>query len=223
MKHRDPDAPRRMHVALAAEAAATLDDDSIHVWSLPRRLADGRQPLLALLAAYLDAEPASLELVIQAHGRPMLAPPHAGIDFNWSHSGKRAMVVLARHLPQLGVDIEYPRPRRDVLALARRFFAVSEHTWLESLPPSRRDDAFVQLWTAKEAVLKAHGRGLAYGLERVAFTLDEEGIHASAFSGDVGAVDSWRLRHWPVAGGGHATLAWQGDDRQVRHFTSPSP
>lgn len=222
MHRQDPDEPWHAHVVHAAEVARTLDDDNIHVWSLPRQHAEGRQPLLTLLSAYLDTAPTNLELVIQPHGRPMLAAPHAAIDFNWSHSGTQAMVVLARHLPQLGVDIEYPRPRRDVLALARRFFAASELALLESLPPQQRDDAFVQLWTAKEAVLKAHGRGLAYGLDRVAFTLDDGGIHAEHFSGDISAPDAWQLRHWLVSGGGHVTLAWQGRDRRVRHFTFPS-
>lgn len=222
MHHQDPDEPWHTHIAHASEVARTLDEGSIHVWSLPRQHADGRQPLLALLASYLDTQAINLKLRIHAHGRPALEAPHAVLDFNWSHSGTQAVVVLARHLPQLGVDIEYPKPRRDVLALARRFFAPSEQQLLESLSASRRHEVFLQLWTAKEAVLKAHGHGLAYGLERVAFTLDKDGIRAAQFSGEIGSSDAWQLRHWPVSGDGHVTLAWQGSDRRILHFAFTS-
>jgi 4'-phosphopantetheinyl transferase len=200
-----------------------LDEASIHIWWLPWERRAGRAPLLALLAAYLDMPPSDVHLACGRHGRPALAAPAAALGFNWSHSGKRAVVALSRHLPRLGVDVEYPRVRRDGLALARRFFAASEYHQLEQLDAAARHEAFVQLWTAKEAVLKAHGRGLAYGLDRVTFTLAGAGARARQFAGSVGGADTWQLRHWPLPDAAWATLAWQGGAREVRHFTPASP
>jgi 4'-phosphopantetheinyl transferase len=201
-------------------AADTLTDGSIHLWWLPWRRGGGRAPLLALLGAYLAVPASEVQLESGAHGRPVLAAPGAALDFNWSHSASRAVVVLARRLPRLGVDVEYPRARRDCLALARRFFAASEYQQLERLTPMARHKAFVQFWTAKEAVLKADGRGLAYGLDRVAFALEGTGVRARQFAGPVGAAGSWQLRHWPLPDAACATLAWQGGEREVRHFTA---
>src|SRR3546814_13489669 len=55
--------------------------------------------------------------------------------------------------------------------LAERFFVRSETGALLALPAEAREAAFVRLWCAKEAVLKAHGRGLAFGLDRLEFAL----------------------------------------------------
>jgi 4'-phosphopantetheinyl transferase len=203
--------------------ANTLDDASIHLWWLPWQRGQGRSPLLGLLAAYLAIPPAEVRLESGAHGRPALAAPAAALDFNWSHSANRAVVALARRLPRLGVDVEYPRAGRDCLALARRFFSLPEYEQLEQLAPTARQRAFVQLWTAKEAVLKAHGRGLAYGLDRVTFTLAGASVRARQFAGPVGRADTWQLRHWPLPDAAWATLAWQGGAREVRHFTPASP
>src|SRR3546814_11324671 len=62
-----------------------------------------------------------------------------------------------------GADLELLRPRPRALALAERFFVRSETGALLALPAEAREAAFVRLWCAKEAVLKAHGRGLAFG------------------------------------------------------------
>lgn len=195
--------------------APSLDAGTIHVWWLAYRHAQGRAPLKSLLAAYLGTEPEAVSLVDGEHGRPALATPHA-IDFNWSHSGGHALVAIARGLPELGVDIEQLRPRRRVLALAERFFADTEYSLLTALPVTQRNDAFIHLWTAKEAVLKAHGRGLAYGLERVVFTLDHARVVPKAFQGDVGEVGTWQLRALAPAPNLCGNLAWHGTARQVR-------
>src|SRR3546814_19079607 len=68
-------------------------------------------------------------------------------------------------------SLELLRPRPRALALAERFFVRSETGALLALPAEAREAAFVRLWCAKEAVLKAHGRGLAFGLDRLEFAL----------------------------------------------------
>ncbi|HET7662317.1 MAG TPA: 4'-phosphopantetheinyl transferase superfamily protein, partial [Rhodanobacteraceae bacterium] len=160
------DDPRHARPAQPSAVATSLDDADIHVWWLPRQRDEGRAPLLRVLAGYLGTRPEAIALGVNPHGRPRLDGALAGhLDFNWSHSGEHAVIAVAHHLPALGVDIERVRPRRSYMALAERFFAASEHALLASLPEDQRLPAFVRLWTAKEAMLKAHGRGLAYGLD----------------------------------------------------------
>jgi 4'-phosphopantetheinyl transferase len=207
-------------VATAASAAATLCDDEVQVWQLPYRRSDGREPLRRMLASCLAVDADALAFVHGAHGRPVLDAPHAGLDFSWSHSGGRALLALARGLPELGVDIERMRPRPRALDLGARFFAADEGALLQQLPETARGAAFLALWTAKEAVLKGTGRGLAYGLERVAFTLDGEHVPRPAhFAGAAGPAADWHIQSLRPGPGFIGAVAWRGKRRRVRAFT----
>lgn len=203
-----------------AAAAALLDDQSLHVWHLGYRRAQGRSPLRRLLAAYLDTEPDDVRLVEDAHGRPRLQDaPARGLDFNWSHSGEHALVAIARGVVP-GVDIERRRPRRQALALARRFFDGAEVDALEALPEAARDDAFLELWTAKEALLKAHGRGIAYGLQRVLVAASPARLELLRFDGE--DVDAWQLQRLALAPDLVAAVAWRGAKRRIRSASLPT-
>jgi phosphopantetheinyl transferase len=69
----------------------------------------------------------------------------------------------------VGVDIEKSRPVADVVALAHRFFTAPEAAFLADCPASLRNEAFLTMWSAKEAGLKALGCGIDFGLNT--FTL----------------------------------------------------
>jgi 4'-phosphopantetheinyl transferase len=73
--------------------------------------------------------------------------------------------VLAR---EVGVDIEDTTRRTDVEAIAQRYFAPSERRDLAQAGRER----FYELWTLKEAYLKARGLGIAAALEKIAFELE---------------------------------------------------
>ena len=65
----------------------------------------------------------------------------------------------------IGVDVEALRVVDDALALAERNFSAAECAALASAPPVHRDLAFLQIWTRKEACLKAIGSGLSIAPE----------------------------------------------------------
>lgn len=155
--------------------------------------------------------PAALIIARDGHGRPYLEAGTHRVDLNWSHSGERLFAACADRV-RLGVDIELLRPRPKALALARRFFAPEETAVLAALAddPAALQQAFTRLWCAKEAVLKAHGRGLSFGLEKVRFALDASGLpHLAACDPALGAVPDWRLDAWAPEPGYWATLAWR--------------
>jgi len=109
----------------------------------------------------------------------------------------------------VGVDLEYERPRKNALALARRYFHPAEVLWLAAQVDDRaRQTAFIRLWCAKEAVLKAHGRGLAFGLDRLQF--EERGgvLHLHVCDAALGIASHWRLRELQPHDGYRAALAW---------------
>lgn len=160
------------------------------------------------LAPQLQCAPQAIALLRDPRGRPRLAmPPDA--DIGWSHSGEGLLLAFGRGI-QIGVDLERERPRPRALDLARRFFDPSEAQWLEAqADEAARAAAFVRLWCAKEAVLKAHGRGLAFGLHRLVFA-ERDGV-LRLVDGDpaLGAAGQWQLREFVPRPGYRAALAWR--------------
>lgn len=163
------------------------------------------RPWLAqALAVPVDA----LALARDRSGRPRLDAPHAGFDASWSHSGDALLVALGDGV-RVGADLELLRARPRALELARRFFTPAEAATLTALPSDARDAAFVRLWCAKEAVLKAHGRGLAFGLDRLGFGLHDGAWHLDHCDPALGAAADWTLRAFTPLPGYVATLAWR--------------
>lgn len=209
--------------ASPASVAASLEPDAVHVWLLPYPRDSGRAPLRKLLGAYLGLPAEQIGFEAGPHGRPACAAASsAGLDFNWSHSGAYALAAVARSLPELGIDIEIPHPRQRAMALAKRFFAPAEHLALARLGPEAIESGFLRLWTAKEAVLKALGEGLQYGLHRVAFAMQDADIRPAAFEGEAAPAQAWTLHALPVAPA-FACMAWRGGARNVHLFREASP
>ncbi|MET0935271.1 MAG: 4'-phosphopantetheinyl transferase superfamily protein [Luteibacter sp.] len=198
-----------------------LADDEIHVWRATWSSGMGEARFGELLAAY--AGEGAPTVARGAHGKPHFPAPFDTLGFNRSHSGDVALFAIGRgpHGFQLGVDVERVRPRARAIELASRFFADNETDALKALPVDGQLDGFLRLWTAKEAVLKAHGGGLSYGLHRVAFRFVGAAVVPDAFDGDVGSASNWQVHPLSLGEGLHAALAWLGGERMVRVFTYP--
>ena len=189
-----------------------LGDDEIHVWHFPYQRRQGRAPLLELLASYRGAPADALHLVDGEHGRPRLADAaDPALDFNWSHCADHAVVAVARELAP-GIDIELLDERGNALRLAQRYFHPAEIAALSALPAPARSTAFLELWTAKEAVLKAMGRGIAFGLHRLQVTRGSPPRLVSLEGDDTAA---WQLLRLTVDDQHVAALAWRGGQRKL--------
>lgn len=160
------------------------------------------------LTETLDDASVARALVRDVHGRPRF-PDQSGYDVSWSHSGGRLLVALAEGV-EVGADIEQLRPRLRALEIAQRFFAPGEYDWLAALPDTERMLAFARIWCAKEAVLKAHGRGIAFGLHRFEIGQDATGaMQLQRADPALGAAEEWSLHEFTPAPGFHAALAWR--------------
>ena len=127
-----------------------------------RRALVTRAAVRALLARYLDRRPAELAFGAGPHGKPRLDPA-SPLRFNLSHSGPWALIAVA-HSAEVGVDVEHIHPRHDLPGLARKVFAEAERETIDAAPPAAREDAFYRHWVAKEAFVKATGRGIGASL-----------------------------------------------------------
>jgi 4'-phosphopantetheinyl transferase len=203
-------------------AVPHLSHAEIHVWRLPWSTdAAEAAPFRALLSAY--AGPDAPEVARGEHGKPHFPGTAGTLGFSWSHSQDTALFAVGRGPAgfEVGVDVERIRPRARALELARRFFAPAEAAWLAGLGEADVLGGFLTLWTAKEAVLKAHGGGLSYGLHRVVFASDGDELAPLAFDGDLGPAAGWQVAPIPLEAGLVAAVAWRGEPRSVRVFTFP--
>ena len=181
------------------------DSDPPRWTLLPYSRGDAATPRAqAWLAREFDGDAGNYAFERTAHGRPQLQ--HAGLDCNWSHSGAHLLVVAGKGL-RVGADLESIRPRANALAVARRYFAGEEIAWLSQRTDLEFD--FLRLWCAKEAVLKAHGRGLAFGMHRLAFAEQDGALFLQRCDDELGDARDWTLREFAPAPGMLAALAWR--------------
>ncbi|WP_248751788.1 4'-phosphopantetheinyl transferase superfamily protein [Pseudomonas sp. MWU15-20650] len=115
-----------------------------------------------VLAAYLAIPVEHVSIARAATGKPWL-PEHAWLRFNLSHSGHSAAIALCRD-HEVGVDLEQVSGKVAAKkAIAQRFFHPQEQRWL-ALDEANYLTRFTQLWSLKEAWLKACGTGLTRSL-----------------------------------------------------------
>ena len=181
----------------------------VEVWLLPHTPGTRGEPQAReVLAGVFDTTPETLPLTRDERSRPWLIGELAHYGTGWSHSGGHLLVALGEHV-RLGVDLEQQRPRRQMREVIRRFFHPDEIAWLDALDDVACEHWFFRLWCAKEAVLKAHGHGISFGLHKLRFAPDGAGAMQLAWC-DAGLGDAarWQLHEWQAAEDFRAALAW---------------
>ena len=133
------------------------------------------------------AAPASLlaRLEVDYYSRPALPLP---FDFNISHCPGRVVCAFLEPGP-VGIDIEPIRPTPRPYDF-RSVLTSLELKLLEELPPDARDLLFANIWTRKEAAIKADGKGFSNELTSVSGlgqTVTLEGV-------------SWEIHEIPMPG-----------------------
>jgi 4'-phosphopantetheinyl transferase len=186
------------------------DDPSIHVWLLRGGRNDPR--LRALVACYAGCAADTLALCIGAHGKPYL--DGHGLRFNVSHSGDWTVLALGWSV-ELGVDLEHARRVRRRTALLERCFTPAERTRLAS----GGDQALLRYWAAKEALVKAIGRGIAYGLTQIEIGEHADGrLAVVALGGPAAPAARWQVCGFDPGEDGFGALAYEGPERPVVGF-----
>ncbi|AOH35956.1 4'-phosphopantetheinyl transferase family protein [Luteimonas sp. JM171] len=189
-------------------SAGHLEFDRVRCAWQPYRRGEPAEPQVRKwLESELGIRADDLALERDRHGRPRLGPAHPGLDANWSHSGNGLLMALGTGV-RIGCDLELARPRPRALELARRYFTLGEAEWLAGLSGTARETVFVRIWCAKEAMLKAHGRGLAFGLHRLEFAERDGALALVDCDPELGEPADWSLYAFEPAAGYLATFAW---------------
>jgi 4'-phosphopantetheinyl transferase len=178
----------------------------------------GRGILRRILARYTSIDPAELAFDYSSNGKPTLrmaaalrtAPGSAPLHFNLAHSEDLAAFAITSAGP-VGVDVEQVRQLKDMDHLVARFFSARENERFQQLAAINKPSAFFNLWTRKEALLKATGAGIAGGLNNVEVSfLEGEPARLLSIADDPSKAAGWFLHNLEAAAGFAGAVAVQG-------------
>lgn len=183
----------------------------------------GRSLVRTFLAHRYDCAPQEPSISEGPHGKPQLngAPrSDARVRFNVAHTQDVVVAAFSRTHP-VGIDVEAQNRDADTERLTQRVFTEAERRRWRDLPEVHRSEFFFQLWTCKEAFLKATGHGFQRAAQTVECRFDGETVvgldDADPYvppSPQTSAAQ-WELRSFPAADGMIGAV--------VRRHSLPSP
>jgi 4'-phosphopantetheinyl transferase len=167
------------------------------------RFIEARALLRFVLGQQLDIDPSAIAFVLSSYGKPRQSRPASarGLAFNLSHTVGMIVIALAGEGQRVGVDVEKCGSSVNALDIASTRFCAQESAYIDALPRAAQADAFRQLWTRKEAIHKADGRGLSLALDTFN-TLDD---HCGA----------WVVRNLELQPGHVGAVAWQAQPKPL--------
>ena len=141
--------------------------------------------LRTALSRTLELPPASLIIDHDAMGKPFLNMPGCqNMAVTLSHTSGMVAVALSQ-AGNIGVDVE-AIDRRNIPHHDLSAYGLSheEMAMLASLSLHERCEAFIDLWTVREAVAKADGRGLSLPFSdiRIDLSMNQATIHEKGHS-----------------------------------------
>jgi len=165
--------------ALTAAVAVLSDDererrDRFHVQRDRDEYAMAHALLRTTLSAFGDRPPDAWRFVTGPHGKPAPADGHSRLSFNLSHArGLVACAVTAG--ADVGIDVEAVTRAIDWRAIASRYFSPAEAEAIDRVDSAGQAIRFFELWTLKEAFIKALGVGLSQPLKTMTFSVERDG------------------------------------------------
>ena len=133
-----------------------------------------RARLRLLLSRYVGGAPEKIVFRYEPQGKPMLAGSGvAGWQFNLSHSRDLAIMAFSRYDP-VGIDLELIDSKFPRGEVAPDILEADELRELSEVPSREQAAYFFQIWTMKEALLKAVGKGFSLDPKTIRMRLDAE-------------------------------------------------
>jgi len=163
-----------------------------------RQFLAGRSLLRIVLSKYAAIPPHLWRFSVNEYGKPRIESPAAGPDLRFSvtHTPSVAAVAVAVGL-RVGLDAECVSRSTDWQTVAENYFTPEEWGYLTSLPDADQRAGFFQIWTLKEALLKALGRGLSIPLNAFRFEFPLGRPPQVHFSGAMpDRLDQWLFWHF---------------------------
>jgi 4'-phosphopantetheinyl transferase len=151
--------------------------------------------LRRVLSEHVNVAPHEWAFTKGSKGKPYLAS--GGVDetdlsFNLSHTLGLVACAVTRGA-DIGVDVEHVDRCVDTLSVADRYFSAAESVHLRECSPIERPRRFFEIWTLKEAYVKATGDGLSGRLDDLAFVFTDLSTSFSCVSLSRESLHNWRF------------------------------
>ncbi len=124
-----------------------------------RHYTNAHSVLRQILSRYLDKSPKALIFQAGIKGKPSVDNA-VELEFNLSHSKDMALLAVGQTYP-LGIDLEY-FSARPYYGIGNHLFSQEENRLLKNVAMPLKPLVFFNIWTQKEALIKACGLGLSY-------------------------------------------------------------
>lgn len=146
------------------------------------RYMTGRILTRLLSAHYLGIESSEIVFKQNLYGKPFIVNnTQKNLYYNISHSGEYVLLAFT-YIGAVGIDVEEEKWLPEYKDLAHNFHKEE----YEKICETSDIEMFYRLWTAKEAYVKAVGKGLQIGLG--SFYVGEDGIYK-----DGRRLEEWKL------------------------------
>ena len=190
-----PHADREARAFALLDAQETRRAQRFVVEPPRRRFALCRAALRVNLCQRLGCRNERLAFSALEHGKPVaeVNGERVSLGFNLSHSGGHGLIAIAPN-GQLGIDVEERKPGRNFEGIGKRVYGPAERRLLAQAKGPRKAAFFYQLWTLKEALIKALGTG--FTLNPATFEVPEamlSGQRAGRFQFPQHPENHWQL------------------------------
>lgn len=165
-----------------------------------KQLVLGRYFLRSVLSEYGITQKEQWRFRYNDYGKPQICAEqqsHPALFFNLSHSKRQFALAISR-LEETGIDVEFNKRERLVSKIAKRFFSPTEVSALLEMPEQGQQQRFFELWTLKEAYIKACGLGLGIPLDQFSFAFEsDKTLSLSIDKLRIDNADHWQI--WQLA------------------------
>jgi len=131
-----------------------------------------------LAAKYLNIQPAKVLIEKDKNNKPFIANEHNDLNFNISHSGNKILLTFDIDNRLLGIDVERIDKQYEFKPVIKDYFTNEEQRFI--LEENSRD-RFFQVWTRKEALMKALGTGLTDEIKNINVLTDFIKVDSKTF------------------------------------------
>jgi len=166
-----------------------------------------------ILGRYTNTPAKQITYKKNSHGKPALNHDHP-VYFNLSHSHDFAALAISCH-SEIGIDVEYLKSKPHWEKIAKRFFTKTEVSYLLDQPKENQESFFFQIWTRKEAYIKAIGTGLSTSLSSFDVTASKTIKPLNSTKSNA----SWYLQDLDLSTKYKGTVALNTTIKKIRYYS----